>query len=518
MSKQVDILIFTDMGEPVFIRAVGAYRMATELRDAGYIVQVVDHLSFFSAFDFDFIDRCLNTFVGSRTLMVGFSTTFMNPLWKNENVIKQTLKQTKQRRDFRGGQMLHGLPLDIQQQDRVFSKIRQLNPKCKIVIGGSKSEMQAVHGADAFIIGYGELETLDYLKWLQGKNPFFQYKTNAKGAVIVDSNFKGDGFDYPNCQTVWDDSDCVEQGEVLPIEISRGCIFRCKFCAYPLNGKKKNDYLREPEVLYTEFMRNYDKYGTTYYVFPDDTFNETTKKLQGFKSVTDRLPFKIKYSTYARHDLIYNFPEQAELLLETGLVSVTFGLETMNYESAKAIGKGLHPEKAKELLYNLKEDKWKDEVMVASGFIFGLPYDTPETMTRWLNELLDFRFPMDAMYFNTLHINPNSPKKFKSEFELEFEKYGYRFDPREPFWFNDVSGTSYDYCNNLAREAHIYSIFSGRNKRGGFFTLPMVTVNNVLLHKVQRSSILNSPLNVLIENRKLQVARYKAALLTRMTS
>jgi radical SAM superfamily enzyme YgiQ (UPF0313 family) len=34
----------------------------------------------------------------------------------------------------------------------------------------------------------------------------------------------------------------VGGAKVLPIEIARGCIFKCKFCSYPLNGKQNLDF------------------------------------------------------------------------------------------------------------------------------------------------------------------------------------------------------------------------------------------------------------------------------------
>jgi radical SAM superfamily enzyme YgiQ (UPF0313 family) len=48
----------------------------------------------------------------------------------------------------------------------------------------------------------------------------------------------------------WLPTDVVNQ-QVLPLEVARGCIFRCKFCAYPMNGKQQLDFVRsESQLMY----------------------------------------------------------------------------------------------------------------------------------------------------------------------------------------------------------------------------------------------------------------------------
>ena len=36
-------------------------------------------------------------------------------------------------------------------------------------------------------------------------------------------------------------NDFILPGESLPLELSRGCIFKCRFCQYPNIGKDKDD-------------------------------------------------------------------------------------------------------------------------------------------------------------------------------------------------------------------------------------------------------------------------------------
>ena len=64
--------------------------------------------------------------------------------------------------------------------------------------------------------------------------------------------------DFHNIGPVFHVDDLVFQNEVLPFTVSRGCRFKCKFCRYPLLGRKVTDkYIRREESLYREFKWNY---------------------------------------------------------------------------------------------------------------------------------------------------------------------------------------------------------------------------------------------------------------------
>jgi radical SAM superfamily enzyme YgiQ (UPF0313 family) len=145
------------------------------------------------------------------------------------------------------------------------------------------------------------------------------------------------------------EQDCIIKGETLPLEVSRGCIFKCSFCAFPLNGKSKFDYLRDPEQIKDELTHNFEKYGTTNYFLCDDTFNDSTMKIERLHKAITSLPFKIHFTTYLRLDLLNAHREQIPLLKEMGLASPFFGIESLNQKSASSIGKGMKVEKAKGL-------------------------------------------------------------------------------------------------------------------------------------------------------------------------
>lgn len=75
--SEVNVLLFTECHyQYSYSKANGAYRIATELRNNGYSVQVVD---FFGYMNRDNINIIIKKFVGKSTLVLGFSSTLFAP-------------------------------------------------------------------------------------------------------------------------------------------------------------------------------------------------------------------------------------------------------------------------------------------------------------------------------------------------------------------------------------------------------------------------------------------------------
>jgi hypothetical protein len=247
----------------------------------------------------------------------------------------------------------------------------------------------------------------------------------------------------------------------LPIEISRGCIFKCKFCAFPLNGKSKGEWIKHHEILKDELIYNYETYGITKYIFADDTYNDSLDKITDlYENVFDKLPFKLNFTSYLRLDLMHRFPESVEVLQKSGLKSAMFGIETNNGESAKSIGKGLEFQKQVEFIKKIKKNEFK-EILTHSAFILGLPKDTKNSMESLKEFLLSDNNPLDEWVCRPLALNPvnySQHKKYFSEFDLNFEKYGYKIlnddksDIHRMKWSLDGKDFDYDYCLNFSNE------------------------------------------------------------------
>ncbi len=503
----VNALIFTEVTQHQFAyaRAIGAYRIATEIRAAGYTCQVID---FFTNFNEEEMDKIITSFIGEDTLIVGFSTTFFKYI--DEKLDTCQMMMTGKKTQSPGGQLITDIyPYHQDKMQNWINRMKKINPELKIVVGGSK--LRYLTGpCDTFAIGPADQAIVEYMKFLEGKNPFFQFKRLNDKQIMFYGDKNSNRFNFQDSKVEWHETDHLMHGEAVPIEIARGCIFKCKFCSYPMNGKKKLDFIKNDTVLKDEFLRNYYEYGITRYTYCDDTHNDSVEKLERLHKIVTSLPFELEYAAYLRHDLIYAHKETAALLRESGLRSAIFGIETLNHESGKAIGKGLHPDKTKELLYWLREDIWKNEVAMTSGFIVGLPYDTPTTVMEWATWLLDPSCPIDALNFEPLFISGSGGGGlvWRSEFELNAEKYGYVLGELG-YWKNEHF--TFDSAVTFATALTSRSVRKDRARIAGFHLIMLSNLGYIPKDLVGLSR--TAALAQFQERRPAYINQYKEKLL-----
>jgi radical SAM superfamily enzyme YgiQ (UPF0313 family) len=444
----MDFIILTCVSGVFFQRSIGAYQVAHFLREHGYTVQVIDFTDYFTE---DELLAAVNKFITKDTLAIGLSTTFYTPSEGKSKFIRNTSNKF----DF------IDFPANIL---HVIESLKKIRPDIKVVIGGAKSEAgKSINHVDAVIHGYAEDKVLEYLEGLPNnkkkkRSNTFNISTNLEFPYIAHNDPVVKKFSIEKLTHRYTDQDNILKGETLPIEVSRGCIFKCKFCAFPLNGKSKLDYLRDPILIKEELQYNYEKYGTTHYFLSDDTFNDSTTKIEQIHKVVTSLPFKIKFTTYLRLDLLHAHQEQISMLEEMGLASPFFGIESLNQKSASSIGKGMNVDRAKDFLNELHYNHWKEKIPITCSFIIGLPYETKETIQNtfeWAKSS-----PVNSIFFP---LSLDSKTFYKSEFNTNYAEYGYRFDKDSGYWenenfnYNEATELSEKYNEELMRKSDIPS-------------------------------------------------------------
>jgi len=444
----VDCLIFSDgtVHQNYPEKTLGPYRISTEIRKFGFTCQIIQLMSWFNEQELETICK---KFIGKNTKIVGFSTTFfatIGPRKKEVSKINNLNKKLFQ----------------------LLQLLRVSYPEVKIVFGGPNAAILRNLGykCDAVILGYGESAII---KLLKGEN-LTVTDLIENTPVYNDNNTE---FNFCNSTVDYQDSDCFDQDDVMILEVARGCIFRCKFCAYPLNGKKKLDYLKDPDILRNELITNYEKFKINKYMISDDTFNDNTEKLKILHEVFKSLPFKIYFSCYLRLDLLNAHREQIDLLLEMGLAGANFGIESFHPKAAQTIGKGAVFKNAKQLLHDLKTIYWKEKVKIQVGLIIGLPYETRESLSETEKWILDEENLVDKVTTGTLALTDpkRDPFPWKSEFQIEASKYGFYWpDKEDPSYWKNMYGPIKDVyeasiLNGKIYEAHIKA---DRHGAGGF--------------------------------------------------
>lgn len=133
------------------------------------------------------------------------------------------------------------------------------------------------------------------------------------------------------------------------IRTSKGCLFRCRFCA--LWKLTKGRYLpRRPECIVEEL----GLIGEKCVFFADDESFLDTKRMGILANLIQRVGIKKRYFLYGRSDTVAKHPELMEQWKKIGLERVFVGLEFMRDGDLKLIRKGSTAENNKMAIKVLK--------------------------------------------------------------------------------------------------------------------------------------------------------------------
>jgi radical SAM superfamily enzyme YgiQ (UPF0313 family) len=297
-------------------------------------------------------------------------------------------------------------------EEKFIKFLQFLKTKSKLLVAGGANigVFKELYDSyfDCFVEGYGETTIL---KIAQDPAEFWPL---TDGARLL----KSTGTPTSNIRTVFKNSDHIQPNEMLPLEISRGCMFRCSFCSYPENGRKKNEYIRPIEEIRADILDSYYNFGVTSFRLLDDTFNESDSKVDAVCDMFDTLPFDIKLESYIRHDI---FTARQMSRLKGRLINFTLGLETLNDASGKSIGKGYGRQRSIEKLHEIAESM--PGSYVNSGFILGLPSDTRKSLEEEIKIIKTL--PLNSVNMYVLNIRKASPYHYLSDFEKNYDSYGY---------------------------------------------------------------------------------------------
>lgn len=170
------------------------------------------------------------------------------------------------------------------------------------------------------------------------------------------------------------------------ISTVRGCPYNCAFCATKLMSKRVR--YRSPEDVVAEMKRLYREYQIEEFVFGDETFTANRKRVERFvellKDLRDKDRISFTWTIQTRADRL-----DEELLLkmkEVGLQKIDLGIETVDKELSRKLGKGLDMDKVTEAV----EAVIRLDFLANINLMVGLPgqrwLDILKTV-RWLEKL-----------------------------------------------------------------------------------------------------------------------------------
>lgn len=379
-----------------FRRPPGPYRIATILRDNGWDVEVVD---FVNHWELDKLKEFAKSRINSNTKFIGFGVMF--DMWNKESSMEK------------------------------FSQwLKEQYPDVKQILGGQWPPIHSANNIDYFITGYAENAIISLVKVLVGSEPLssiaFDPKYLSNNKKVISANTFLPSFPMKSLLIDYEDRDFIKPTEWLTIEFGRGCKFKCPYCTYPILGVK-GDYTRDSDDAFKQLQTTYDKYGVTNYFVADETFNDSTDRIVKFADVVDKLNFDPWFSGFIRADLLVARQNDWEHLSRMGFLGQFYGIETMNHETAKAIKKGMDPERLKAGLLEARQyflSNGRKQYRGTIAQVFGLPHETKDSIKNSLQWLED-NWQGEAVMVSPLEIPTDPTVDVLSELSINWKEYGY---------------------------------------------------------------------------------------------
>jgi hypothetical protein len=207
--------------------------------------------------------------------------------------------------------------------------------------------------------------------------------------------------------------------EMLLLETTRGCVFKCKFCYYPKSYDKQ--YYLSRDLILANLHHAVER-GAREVFLLDPTLNQRKDFADLLRLLADGNPGR-RFSYFGELRAEGITEETARLLREANFTEVEVGLQSIDRDAMhlmdrknnlKAFERGLRA-------------MLNEGISVKVDLIVGLPGDTAESVRRGLHYLHDQKLYHDVQVFN-LSILPGT------DFRTEAGDLELKFQPRPPYY------------------------------------------------------------------------------------
>jgi radical SAM superfamily enzyme YgiQ (UPF0313 family) len=301
----------------------------------------------------------------------------------------------------------------------IAKMIKEIDHDISIIIGGphciflEDQSLRDIPHADICVVGEGEKVITDIALFLQGKKDLSQingiyYQENKKikkgkpvqviddlNSVYFPARHLAERYDYGKLGKKF-----LFKPRLTSIITSRGCPFKCRFCArYSTAIKGWGNRIRSAENVLKEFQEIDGKYNTVMIV--DDNFTLDKKRvhsiMDGLIEMDSDIELLIMGSRVDSADRdLYEKMKKANVKL------IAYGIESGNQDVLDFYRKGFTIEQARKAIFLAREMNFK----TVATFILGAPIETKEHFDKTINFACSL--PLDMAIFGVLHYEMGS--------------------------------------------------------------------------------------------------------------
>jgi anaerobic magnesium-protoporphyrin IX monomethyl ester cyclase len=282
---------------------------------------------------------------------------------------------------------------------------------CTVIVSSSDStdryEEYLNQGADFILIGEAEMTLLELATALKnGQKDFLLIQGLAykkENAVIKTARRNVikelDSLPFP----AWDLVDLQPYRKMwmssrgffsINMGTTRGCPFKCNWCAKPIYGNRYNS--RSPENVVSELRMLKEKFHFDHVWFCDDIFGLKPGWVHSFADLVEQEKLDFRFKIQARADLLMQ-EEYVQDLARAGCENVWMGAESGSQRILDAMDKGITIEQIKNSTALLKKHGIQPSFFIQFGYL-GETMDDIKKTIRMINELLPCEIGISVSY------------------------------------------------------------------------------------------------------------------------
>jgi radical SAM superfamily enzyme YgiQ (UPF0313 family) len=282
---------------------------------------------------------------------------------------------------------------------------------CKVIVSSSDAtdhyNQYLSEGADFVIIGEAEHTLLELVNAIKNKE---KDTSNIRGIACKQNTetvkttqrevFKAlDNLPFP----AWDLVDIKPYKQAwknssgyfsLNMSTTRGCPFKCNWCAKPIYGNRYNT--RSPQNVIDELKHLKSIFGYEHIWFCDDIFGLKPGWLNEFADLVEKENLRFRFKIQSRADLLLK-EDNIKALARAGCENVWIGAESGSQKILDAMDKGISIQQIKEATFLLKQHGIKPSFFIQFGYLGEEKQDIEETI-KMINSLLPHSIGVSVSY------------------------------------------------------------------------------------------------------------------------
>lgn len=297
-------------------------------------------------------------------------------------------------------------------RDAAFTMVKLAKQRgCVVIVSSSDSTDNYANyleqGADFVIIGEGEQTLLQLTNAIKNGEPDFYkiegiaFKDNGLAVKTARRNVMKELDALP--MPAWDIIDMQPYKKMwqvsnnyfsINVATTRGCPFKCNWCAKPIYGNRYNS--RSPENVIAEIKLLKQSFNFDHIWFCDDIFGLKPGWVARFADLAEQEGLAFKFKIQSRADLLVQ-ENYVHDLARAGCGNVWMGAESGSQKILDAMDKGTTIEQIAEATALLKKHNIKPSFFIQFGYLGETKEDIEKTIAM-INKLLPYDIGISVSY------------------------------------------------------------------------------------------------------------------------